>query len=507
MNKRNWHFSTLPFHPFLVAVFPVLSLYVHNMQQSRLAEIVLPLAFAIVVALLGLSASWVLLRSLRGAAMATSAFLLVFFSYGHLYLALRSLLPSRHLIVGIALAWVGMLLLVAVVLLVRRTGELADKMSKIANVVSFVGVLVLLVSILAFELRRSSQIQSLERETGLVETGVGAGSSDSLRDIYYIVMDRYPNLETLRDIYGYDNSPFIDYLRSAGFYVALGSRCNYARTDMSLPSSLNMTYINEEVDSCGEGSSPEVLRQMIQDHRLWRFLESRGYSFVHLGTQWGPTGYNSLADLNINRLLLSDFAMTFYKTTALYPLGAALGFDRRKEQWRRVLCKFDLLPRLPDSVKPRFVFAHFLLPHEPYVFSPQGRFVSRFEQMQLGEERGFVNQLLYANHRLMRCVDALLSCAGPKPIVVLQADEGPHPPENFSSRSDISDLRARFGILNACFLPSGDTTCLYQSITPVNTFRVILNQYFGTDMDLLADRCYDYDDGCFIDVTARVRSE
>jgi hypothetical protein len=43
-------------------------------------------------------------------------------------------------------------------------------------------------------------------------------------------------------------------------------------------------------------------------------------------------------------------------------------------------------------------------------------------------------------------------------------------------------------ILNALYLPNGGGEALYGSITPVNTFRLILQRYFQGDIDLLPDR-------------------
>jgi hypothetical protein len=71
---------------------------------------------------------------------------------------------------------------------------------------------------------------------------------------------------------------------------------------------------------------------------------------------------------------------------------------------------------------------------------------------------------------------------------VIQGDHGP------GSRLDWevperSDLRERMGILNAYYAPLAERA-LYPSITPVNSFRVVLNQYFGFDLPLLPDRSY-----------------
>jgi hypothetical protein len=46
------------------------------------------------------------------------------------------------------------------------------------------------------------------------------------------------------------------------------------------------------------------------------------------------------------------------------------------------------------------------------------------------------------------------------------------------------------GVLNAIFLPGANRDSLHPSITPVNTFRVILNEYFNARLDLLEDHTY-----------------
>jgi hypothetical protein len=46
--------------------------------------------------------------------------------------------------------------------------------------------------------------------------------------------------------------------------------------------------------------------------------------------------------------------------------------------------------------------------------------------------------------------------------------------------------------LNAYYLPKGYKD-LYDSITPVNSFRIILNEYFGASYPLLPDITYESD--------------
>ncbi|MGQ9684246.1 MAG: hypothetical protein ACUVX9_17080 [Anaerolineae bacterium] len=45
-------------------------------------------------------------------------------------------------------------------------------------------------------------------------------------------------------------------------------------------------------------------------------------------------------------------------------------------------------------------------------------------------------------------------------------------------------------ILNAYHLPGGVDAALYDTISPVNSFRLILSSYFAADYALLEDRSY-----------------
>jgi len=71
--------------------------------------------------------------------------------------------------------------------------------------------------------------------------------------------------------------------------------------------------------------------------------------------------------------------------------------------------------------------------------------------------------------------DEILARSEVPPIIVLQADHGPS---------------EEMGIFNAFYFPEDGRSYLYPSITPVNTFRLIFDFYFGTNLGLLEDRSY-----------------
>lgn len=89
--------------------------------------------------------------------------------------------------------------------------------------------------------------------------------------------------------------------------------------------------------------------------------------------------------------------------------------------------------------------------------------------------------------------DKILSDSEVDPIIIIQADTGPlygYDPDVASQNPTDDIFRQSMRILNVYHLPNVDTSLLYDGISPVNTFRLVFNLYFGTDFLLLDDQSY-----------------
>jgi hypothetical protein len=347
-------------------------------------------------------------------------------------------------------------------------------------------------------------------------------------DVYYIVLDRYGSAETLRERFGFDNAPFLDDLERRGFYVADQSLANYPKTSHSLGASLNLGYLGFLTETAGLGSDDWTpVYGLLREFRAARALQAAGYTYVHIGSRWDPTSIDPVADVNEVSSGMSEFAQVLYGSTLLSPLARHTGLlaeslDPRERERRRILFQFDRLAAARGSPRPTFAFAHILLPHEPYLFEADGDPVTEAEDADRSLGRKFIDQVRYANRRLLELLDLLLSVpAEERPIILLQADEGPHPQGYLAdevhydwTRASTDALQQKLGILNAYYLPGvtdagRSTRLLYPAISPVNSFRVVFNEYFDAGLALLPDRSYVFVDEehlyDFVDVTARVR--
>jgi hypothetical protein len=93
--------------------------------------------------------------------------------------------------------------------------------------------------------------------------------------------------------------------------------------------------------------------------------------------------------------------------------------------------------------------------------------------------KGYVNQVQYLNKKVLSAIDTILAESKTPPIIIIQGDHGPwmQPPNR------------RMWILNAYYLPENNDK-LYKTITPVNTFRLVFNTYFGGKYEMLKDVSY-----------------
>jgi hypothetical protein len=245
---------------------------------------------------------------------------------------------------------------------------------------------------------------------------------------------------------------------------------------------------------------------MIQEHQVERFLHERGYRYVNIGNWWGPTKKVRSADENPTMDGATDFEVALDKTTAQPTLDDMRDVPDPPSHHllHRAAALFDL--REIDAVSrepgPKFVIMHILLPHEPYVFDRYGDYPpTAWNRDAKTDTAGYSEQLLFTNDRIRRIVDELL--AGPDetdPVVIIAADEGPYPIRYALDQVGFDwdtatpeELETKYGILFAMYLP-GDAPPgapePYPSMTSINTFPIVFDRYFGTDIPLFPDRIW-----------------
>ena len=513
--------GSIQFHPILFAIFPVLSLYGANAAQLRFHRIfpvlLLAIAFAIIVWLVAL---YLTKDMLKGSA-AASIFIILFFSFGHVIQSTAWLLASMGTLSGwsvlvrgrfsdvIWLAVYGVGGVTAMWLLWRSEG-LAGPINKGLAFFSVVVVLATVGQIANGEITEPrTRVGNFVKQwnSGQATDAISTANSSAatLPDIYYIVPDSFGSSKVFGEYLDYDNSAFTGYLEEKGFYIADESSANYAWTELSLTSSLNLDYLDILPEYLGEEASDTLpLEVMAEKNRLFEFLRKRGYLINVFADEYDLTDIASAENyITPQGWVVDAFQNLFLNTTpvpaVLRLLSLTPAYDFHREH---ALFMFDRLSEFESGSRPQFILAHFMVPHPPFVFGPNGERVGEDQSFYFdgglmlitGETRadyikGYVGQTEYVSDRLEQVVDEILTERERPVIIVIQGDHGPaslmHP-----LSLEKTDVRERMPILNAYYFSDGDYSELYEDISPVNSFRVILNQYLGTELDLLPDRHY-----------------
>jgi hypothetical protein len=511
--------KSLVIHPILLGLYPVLALFAHNISSLTIWTIYRPAVALLLATLILLSLARLILGDWYKGGLATSWLLILFFAYGQVFTLIRNftflgLRLGRDTI--FAVVW--LILLAAGWWWIVRRLKNGEILTQVFNVVGAVALLFPLLQIGFYEIQQlkaapqsDSSTQSNQASPLQVDSLARSTEAGS-PDVYYIILDTYPRADVMSSVLGIDNSGFINTLKALGFYVAGCSQSNYGSTLLSLTSYLNLDYLDRiNPEAVKTGTDSNILAPQLLHNRVTQDFKAIGYKIVAFESGFSPTEWQD-ADVYIHQSTtffqktfgfpgLNPFEGILFKTTPgqLYlDLRIKLGlprlpwFDYAYVEYRsRILYELDQLETAPSIPGPKFVFVHILAPHTPIVFGPNGETIARDYPFKLNQDeeysdfqkyrREFSGELTYLNRRIEEFVRKILTDSTVPPVIILQGDHG---------LPKASDTFGQMGILNAYYLPVGAESLIYPSITPVNSFRVVFNQFFGGQFPLLADFSY-----------------
>ncbi|HMB23372.1 MAG: hypothetical protein ACM33V_13745 [Chloroflexota bacterium] len=482
--KKLVRLFSVPWYPIVLSAYPVLALLAANVGEVKTEAAWRPLLVCVGIA----GIIFLLWRLIFGdwnrAAFLTTLWLVLIFSYGHIQNLLIEKFEEIDFTVWLLVAW----FLLAVIAVVWAKWK-----SPAPAALNVIVLGLVLMSLGQSNLagpggnaRRAAAENAPLQDLTLPQNPP---------DVYYFILDMYTRQDLLKSSYGFDNSDFLHALEERGFYVARCSQSNYSRTELSLTSSLNISYL-PELDS-KFANTESTARSHLWDtlkHNTVRYqLESLGYKTISYANGF-PWSELDDADLFLTPPPFSS-GMTEFETLFLQTTLARLAQDFgwidldqiSGQNFRdRDLLVFDSMPDVARMQGPKFVYVHLILPHPPFVFGPDGKYTNPADfwnekKLYPGSKFkvGYTNQVTFINSRLLEMIDTILAESATPPVIILQGDHGPWLQPN----------PQHFFILNAYYLP-GHTDELYPTISPVNSFRMVFNDYFGGGYELLQDKAY-----------------
>ena len=482
--------QTFPIHVVFLAIFPVIFLFSENMHEFVPTDIIVPSLIIIPISLIAFFILKLILKDSNKAALIVSIGLVLFFTYGHFYNIIKGFTildenigRHRYIIIPFILG-----IIIPIYFIIKSKINFQN-ITKIVNGISIVLVVLVLINITIFAMTEIESYSTIHYEPS--NNPVELQNTHNTPDVYYIILDEYGGPETMKNL-NYDNSQFYEFLKEKKFIIPEKSTSNYPMTHSSIPSTMNMEYVNDLSNILGEDSKTFLpLREMLYNSQVIKNFKSLGYDIVIFESGFVPPENFVLVDdiicpdQGIDSVLLDMIGRT-----------SMMGyFVERYEEGKirdRINCTFSEIKTIGNNKdEPIFVFAHMLIPHPPNVFGPNGEVIvpgNHISSEIWDEKIAYLDQLEFTNNEITKVIEKILD-ENEKPIIIIQSDHGSGFDIDWKN-PDESMILQRLSILNAYYVPEISENQFYENITPVNSFRIIFNDYFNGNYKILEDLNY-----------------
>jgi hypothetical protein len=314
-------------------------------------------------------------------------------------------------------------------------------------------------------------------------------------DLIHIIVDGMGPLDALQDVYGVDSGAATQSLNAQGLRIQADAVANYSQTYLAVASMLSMDYLDQSVSLAVSDQDRTLTDAIIAQSSVIRALKARGYRFTLLSSGYQALLLHPLADDGIlGPTLLGEFEAYVLHGTIFRALPIRdLTFVPHRERIRDVL---SALRDYAPAEQPRYVLAHVMLPHPPFVFDAQGRDVipPRLFTLADGSQFGGTSEEFKAGYSaqakfVLTTIEDLLgrwNRLPHPPIVIVNGDHGPglgynvKAPVGSNTTGRMKIFLGVKGLDDASTLPA----------SPVNIYRTVFNLRFGTTLPMLPDRSF-----------------
>ncbi len=470
-------------YPFLFAVYPIMALRNINITYVSLASVVRPVLLSLLVTGILWGILRLVVKNQNKAGIITTLIVVSFFSYGHLHITSEKIFGTliRHRYLSLFFILLILVLSSLVIWKLKETKSIINFLTMTGGIL----ILFTLVQIVQYDLSSYLAGRQIEKEQASIEPSSASIHIQEKPDIYLILLDGHTRSDILRGTYELDNSEFIQRLEDIGFFVADCSQSNYPSTKFSVTSAFYAGYQEETLYPLYSSLVIKSLRDL--GYKVITFENrSNGHFDINENER---ISRNSMA-LGLVSLSggLSEFEIMLMQTSAakiIYDMPQLIpGLNpliiteaEYYEHYQQTFFILNEIQNIPDRDEPTFTFAHILVPHPPYIFSPDGEFFWAENQ-----KKGYRSNVRFIDSHIAPVVENIIKKSDIPPVIIIMGDHGPG--------GDNVTPAMRMAILNAYYVNQAAKEDLYKSITPVNSFRVIFNNYFNTNLPLLEDISY-----------------
>jgi hypothetical protein len=487
--------------PMLFGILFILSVYNNNLIEATIIDLLF--VFSIFLSSIVIFSFIIkkLIKNNTKSFLISSLSIIVFFTYIPIYNMLFTNQMNENETFNQIILFIGMLSII-----------LAASFFLIKNKNNFEGILkILFVILLSLVIFNVVEIEAFYfTNYAVTDNSVKTFSVEEsdLRDVYHIILDGHPSTAALKQYFNYDNSNFENFLKNKGFFVPKSSIGNYNMTTYAMPSILNMNYIDSNWES--EKELNGIVKEMMDENSVTKNFERNGYKIISFQNEyWLEPSEDGvvLCDSNVRsvRLLmfyLDNTPIKIVKKSMFSLLDNVSNTEQGGDSFQPIIenriCAFKELANLGERFsEPMFVHAHLITPHAPIVFDANGNIINTRNISEKEMPKAYLGQLQYTDTKIQEIIDKLLE-KEPKPIIIIQSDHG----FRFKINEGGNTLEHAFLNFEAFYFPNRELDkAEYSFISPVNSFRILFNEYFGTDYEILENKSFIKKDSKFVDIT------
>jgi hypothetical protein len=474
----------------LLPVFFVLHGYLENYGFISAGELVILSITYIASTLILATICWLFFRNIPKAALVTFVIMAWYFFFG----VLKDFLQKHTPFIASYTVLLGafFVLLIGLIIFLKKTNRSFKPLTGFLNILFLIYILYD-AGILISKAFGANDGKSLSVYSFAKENEYKPCDTCKKPDIYFILFDGYASSVALKKWYSFHND-LDSFLLQKKFSIQTNSRSNYNFTPFSMSSILNMSYIqgiqNTKAVTVNDYSNCQVL---IRNNEVIKTLNAAGYDIVNYSI-FNLAGNPSIVKqsfLPLNTRLITERTLFAYvrkdigwKLAAWYPFKWFWTRDimatNRNNQRLIELIKTNAAIK---STRPRFVYAHLYMPHNPFYYDKNGKLkdIETITRENISPTlSAYLDYIPYVNSRIREMVTSIQQ-QNPSAVIILMGDHGNREPTN-----EAFPIRY-FQNLNAVYYPDNDYKMLYDSISGVNQFRVVLNKLLQQKLPLLKD--------------------
>ena len=480
---------TKPVYLFLLSLFFVFHGYTENYNYIPVKDALFLLLIYLVSSLVTTGLFWIFYRNFFKSNLVTFLLMGFYFFFGYIYDNLINLAPHHFISRYSTLVAAGFLSIFLVFVILFFWKKSLMKISGVLNIFLSLMLLVdagwLISKVVTY---KKFNDPGFNNQFTVCDTC-------SKPDIYYILTDLYAGEQELKEKLNFDNSAFGDALKKRGFRYLPNSKSNYNYTPFSAASTLQMEYLTNLQGSNTSQHDLSICYNIMKENRASRFLFEHGYqlenfSLFDIYNQPSPIKRTILPEKT--KFITAQTLLHRLKNDVRFNLARFLGPAQKRKRLYLIKENNDKLYNKTAIIKPgkndkpRFVYTHLMMPHYPYYFNKAGQPTAESE-LQDGKElnpAAYVEYLQYTNQQLLALIDTIFANSSKPPIIILLSDHG------YREFTEPVDNKYYFMNLSAVYLPGGNYTLFYDSMSNINIFRTVFNTQFNQKFKLLKDSTF-----------------